>query len=146
MQNYFLNLKMRKNYYKTRKQSGAAAIITVVIIGAVSLVIAKSLAMMSLGGINRLQITEKSEQVMSLADGCAEEALRRLQIDNNYEAGHVLVTIDNGTCDISVDSDINVHEISVSASTGEYYKNIKLIANIKENNSIEILSWEESVD
>ena len=125
-----------------KNNSGVAAIITVLIISAVVLTMAKSISFL---GINELDISflgNKSQQTLALAEGCAEEALRQLQIDENYIVSGKELSVGSGSCTISVSTEASEKIIMINAVEGDYYKNLEIKININ-NGNIDIENWEE---
>lgn len=83
------------------KQQGYVLLLSVLVIGAVSLTIALALLASGVDGQRATDIYQRSQQARALADGCAEEALQRLH-DNTAYSGSGSLTLGNGTCTFSV--------------------------------------------
>ncbi|RLC38576.1 hypothetical protein DRH27_01950 [Candidatus Falkowbacteria bacterium] len=129
-----------KNIVKS--QSGMAAIIIVVVIGATALVLAKSA---SLSGINEIDISfnkDQGEKALSLAEGCAEETLRRIQLDTSYIAADLELTYGGGYCIINTEANGSQRTITINSQVGDYFKKLEVEAELEENRII-INNWQE---
>ena len=126
-------------------KKGAAALISVLIISAAALIIAFSSSMLGLGELDLGYTSQKSNEALSLADGCMEEILRRIKLDTNYGvgAGEISLTLGNGSCKISIiDLGNNQRQITISSNIGKYNK--KIASQILlTGNVITINFWEE---
>jgi hypothetical protein len=109
--------------------SGLAAILTVVIVGAASLLLALNAAIL---GIIELDSGFDARQGMItfyLTDGCVEETLRRIRINPDYGIGNgtINLTASNGTCQISVTdpaSPSNQRSVTITGNIDNYYQTI----------------------
>ena len=109
-----------------KSQSGIAALLTVVIISAAVLIMARSA---SLSGINEIEIaylSSESGEALAIAEGCAEETLRRLQIDSSYTASDVILSVGNGSCTINIAANGDERTITVLGNVRDYYKKIEV--------------------
>ena len=125
-----------------KSQSGMAAIIIVVVIGAAALVLAKSA---SLSGINEIDISfnkDQGEKALALAEGCAEETLRRIQLDTGYTADNLELTYGGGYCTINTEANGSQRTITINSQIGDYYKKLEVEAELEENQII-INNWRE---
>jgi len=125
-------------------QRGVAALLTIVIVSAAALVIALSSSILGLGELDIGYVDSKGEESLSIADGCVEEALRRIRLDTDYSGSSI--TQSNGTCIISVVPSGSNRTITVTASTTDsYYKKIEAGITLS-GNVITLDSWEEKDD
>lgn len=120
------------NKNKIKYNKGAAALLTIVIIGTASLIMSIGAARLGLGELETGLIEIKGAQVQTLAHGCLEEALERLRKDDTY-TGETLSIFD-GSCIISVSGSGSSRNITSMANIGLYTKKFEL--NITINNSI----------
>lgn len=86
-------------------QQGYILLISVLVIGAVSLAIALALLASGVDSQRATDIYQRSQQARALADGCAEEALQRLH-DNTAYTGSDSLTLGTGMCSFSVVPDV----------------------------------------
>ena len=135
-------MKRKKN---VNKDYGVAAIFIVVVISAASLLMAKSAAMLGLGELELGYTSQKGAEAFSVADGCVEEALRRIKLDTNYGIGMgtINLTVSNGSCSIDiVDLGGNQRRIVVNGNVGSYNKKIQVAISLA-GSIISITSWQE---
>ena len=125
-----------------KSQSGIAALLLIVIIGAVSLVMVKSAALIGIGEVDMAYTNSKAQETLDIAEGCAEETLRRLQIDPDYTANNFYLTLGNGSCVINSTINGNERIITAEGIVEEYYKKIEVKAIIS-NGQITIDNWQE---
>ncbi len=130
-----------KNCIK-KSQEGYIALISLLIIAAVTLVISTSLTIVSISEAQAsLSFTEGIE-ARYMAESCTEEALLRLRDNSAYTSG--TLTIENDSCTINITGG-NPYTITVTGSTSTvptYTKKIQIIAK-KAGRSINIISWQE---
>ncbi|MFH1089109.1 MAG: hypothetical protein V1716_01645 [Candidatus Uhrbacteria bacterium] len=132
--------KKLPNYSITQKNRGAAALLTIVIIGAASLIMAISAAQLGLGELEMGYTEGKGSAVLSFADGCGEEALARLRKNSAY-TGETL-TVGDRSCIITVTGGGAERTVASVATIGSYTKKIQM--QITLNNSvITINNWSE---
>ena len=123
-------------------QAGAVAIYTIVAVGAISLIMVIGAAR---SGFNELEMAdnyEKAGKVLSLAEGCAENALRRLQSDYSYLADEEEIIYGNGICRVSAIDDGSFKIINVKAEIGSFYKKIEIEASLADGQII-VENWKE---
>lgn len=128
-----------------RDNSGFGAMLAVVVIGAVTLILALSAALLGLGELDHGFISAKGAEAFSIADGCMEETLRRMRLDSGYGvgAGTIMLTLTNGTCDIDVtDNGGGSRTIVITGTTDIYNKKISSDVTITGVN-VAVDSWEE---
>jgi hypothetical protein len=92
------------NKNKTTKNTGAVAIITVIIVSVAALIMAVGASRMGLGDLLGSYVMQKGNEAYSIAEGCAEEALQQLRTDQSYTgpgAGSPLA-LGSGECTIVV--------------------------------------------
>jgi hypothetical protein len=119
---------------------GAVALLTIVIIGAASLIMAIGAARLGLGELETGQTEINGAQTLVLADGCAEEALGRLRKNSSY-AGDTL-SVNDGSCIIAVTGSGSNRTIESTANIGLYTKKIEIQITINSG-IISINSWNE---
>lgn len=114
--------------------------LTVVIVSSAVLIMAYSASLLGLGELEMNYNQQKGSRVFSLADGCAEEAMRRVRLNINYAGG--TLNLRGGSCIISVTPSGADRTINISATEGEYYQSLEIIISLS-GNIITINSWQE---
>ncbi len=124
-------------------QSGAVAIIALVIISAVALLIVKETAWLGLAEMEIGWQSVKGQEAMHLAEGCAEEIIRRYQLDADYTASDYNLTMGNGGCVINTSANDDERIITATGQVDNYYKAIRVNITVASGTPININSWEE---
>jgi len=121
-------------------QQGIAALVVIVIVAAVGLLVAQSASFLGLGELGLGYTSQKGGEAFALADGCMEEAFRRIRLDTSY-TGNPSLTVVNGSCTISVVVSGSDRTITVIGNTtDEYYATIESQISLF-GNVITINSW-----
>lgn len=128
-------LSMQKN------ERGAAALLTIVLIGAATLLMAVSVARLSVGELEMGYLEGKGSSALASADGCAEEALQRLRKNNSYTGG--TFSVGGASCIIVVTGSGASRTISSTATVDTFTKKIQMQVAIN-NAVLTIVSWNES--
>lgn len=126
-----------------KHQQAYIALITILIISAVTLLIAASAGLFGISETDMGLIEDQSTQSYYLANACAEYALERLKNNINY-AGDETLDIDDGSCYIYLPegSGNENRTVKVTGTLANKTRKIKII--IQEiNPSIVISSWQE---
>ena len=121
-------------------EDGIAALLTIVIIGAASLIMAYSASILSLGDLELGFDSQKGSQAFALADGCMEEAMRRLEIDDLYVGG--TLSIGDNSCIIVISSSGSDRTILVTSEVDIYHKKIEAQVTLSSGELV-LNSWEE---
>ena len=130
----------------TNKQKGGAILLIIVIIAAATLIMAYSSSILGLGELDLGYISQKGSEAFSMADGCMEETLRRIQLDTNYGigAGTINLSVDSGSCVIGVvDLGGNQRRVIVSGTISDYTKQIETELTLN-GNIITVTNWIEN--
>jgi len=131
------------SYNKTNNQQGYIALISIIIISAVTLLLAISA---NLFGISEAQMGLRKSQgseAFYLANLCAEDALMKLKDNLNY-SGNESLTIGDGSCEILFLEGTG-NKDRIIKTTGEIYglvRKIKIDIDLVHP-IMEIRSWEE---
>ncbi|OGF27227.1 hypothetical protein A2331_03595 [Candidatus Falkowbacteria bacterium RIFOXYB2_FULL_34_18] len=125
-----------------KQQSGVAMLLIVVIISVVLLLTIKTVSFLGISNVEMAGIFDKGDNVLVFSEGCVEEALRRIQIDNSYTVSNFPLSIGSESCIISVEDNIGQKIITIVGNTDNYYKKIRVIISIV-GEEIAIQSWEE---
>lgn len=101
------------------KPQGFMALMSILVISAISLVIAVTLNLTVVW--ESLLITEQNNNLNAyyLAHSCAEEGLLRIRRDINYTDGTILIDTQN-SCKVSI---LNSNGVFILTATGESYEN-----------------------
>ncbi len=133
-------------------QAGFAALLAVIIIGAAALIIALNSSLLGLGELDLGYTSQKGSEAFSVADGCAEELMRRIRINNSYQLNAASTTFDlfndtTASCEFRItDMDgVNTRRFIVRGTRGIYTKLIRINATLAgaQLNEITITRWEE---
>lgn len=134
------------------KQQGAIALLTVLILMAASLVIIAGLSLRGIHSLTAVDIFRRGEEVGGGADGCAEEALRRLRDNAGYTGG--TVTLGGTACTISVTDDGGGQRtIRVAGTRADVTRHLRVLAQVgtvvlsgRTVGTLTLTSWEETTD
>ncbi len=138
---------VNSQWSKVNNQSGIAALLTIIIVSAATLIMAYNASLLGLGELDMGYASQKGGEALSLADGCAEDAFWRLRLNSGYSGGNL--TMSGGSCIINVTANGNDRTIVATASTtGNYYKKIRADVTLSADAIplITVNSWEEKSD
>jgi hypothetical protein len=125
------------------KPAGMAAILTVVVISVVGLILAKSVSFLGLGDLELAVTADKAGEVLALAEGCAEETVRRIELDPAYGASGEEFFIGEGVCAVTAASTgENKWTIESTGRLYDFYKKIRINLSI-ESGLTSVTGWEE---
>lgn len=133
--------KTRKNIHK---QSGFAALLTIIIVSAATLFIALNAALLGLGELDLGYTAQKGGETFSLAEGCVEEALHRLRLNTGYSGGSL--SQGTGSCTITVSGGALSKTISIVANietTFYTYVDVDITLSGNTYPTITITDWDE---
>ncbi len=125
-----------------KQQPGIIALITVLITGAIVLVIGLGMAGRSMLGSNTSLDEELSHQALVAATSCMEQALLALANNASY-AGNEQKTIGANTCTIAtITSSGDARTVKTSSTVSGHTKRIQVtVSNV--NPPLEVSSWQE---
>jgi len=131
-----------QNFLETQN-NGYIALVTVLIITAVTLMIAISVNLESMGETKISLAKNQSSKAFYLATACAEDALMKLKDNLNY-GGDEILTFTQGTCTIlPVEGVGNQNRlIKVIGNVSNYTRRIRIEIS-RVNPDMEISSWQE---
>ncbi|MCK5591230.1 MAG: hypothetical protein KAI72_04670 [Candidatus Pacebacteria bacterium] len=130
--------KLPKNLQKDQK--GIAAILTVIIISAATLIMAFNSSLLGLGELELGYTSQKSGEAMAVADSCVEESLRRLRLDSSYAGG--VLNVNSDSCVINIVVAGANRTIVAESTVGEYHKKIQVEATLS-GRDVTVNSWQE---
>ena len=126
------------------KQSGAIALISLLIIAAVTLAIGLSLNLLGLDEMRMGFRESKSSEAFHVAESCLEEAFMRLKRDANYTGGNL--SIGAGSCNIVITANGTQRIINVSGTVSQLIRKIQTTINVLNDGTTfgnETISWQE---
>ena len=123
-----------------QNKKGISALLLVVLIGAVALIFIITTVIISVDEMESAFVFKQADIVKSMAFSCAEEALRRIQIDNELEMSEYILNFSKGFCTISSTKNVDNIDLSILAKRDNYYHKLNISAEII-NGKINILSW-----
>lgn len=137
-----LLLALKNNMKLSFNNSGAVVLIIVVLISTIAFLMAYSAVLLGLGDLQIADSYEQGAKTLALADGCADEALYRLRLDNNYN-GDTLV-LSSGSCIIEVIDPVGTvdRQITILATVNDYNRKIQIEIDLV-NNAPVILTWQD---
>lgn len=129
-----------------KKNKGVIALTSILIVGALVLLIAVGVSLRSISEINMSLDQESSKKALFLANLCSEQALMKLKKSLNY-SGNESIIIGQDTCSIlPVEGIGNSSRIIKTQSTfSKYTKKVKIVIQ-QVNPLMKILSWNEVGD
>jgi len=127
--------------YKKRKthHTGYIAIVSVLVIGVVVFAIGMSVSLLSISEGQLALSGENNERALHLTEGCAEDALLRLNKTHTLPASIVLP---EGTCTITINSHVgNNWTFTVAGTLNTLTKRIQISAT--RTSKVTVTSWLE---
>jgi hypothetical protein len=125
--------------------SGYITLLSVLVVGAISLAITTSLLLLGVGSSRTSFAKEQSEQTKALANACAEEALQQIR-DSTTFTGSGSLSLGHGSCGYTVTSQGGQNRTITSTGTvGTLTRKAKIIIT-QINPNISISSWQEIAD
>lgn len=133
---------MKKKCYNIKQSEGYLILMSVMIVGAITLAIVVSMLLSGLGISNTSFAYQQNAQARALADACVNEALQQIR-DNTAFSGSNNLSLGQGNCTYTV---INTggenRTIQASSTVGVIIR--KTQATITQiNPTITIASWQE---
>lgn len=121
-----------------RSRPGAAILILVLVVGAVSILIGATLATRSISFLSMGNADVMSRKVLALADGCAEDVLLQLRNDRQYAGGTFLRS--EGTCLVSIAGTQESRLLTITATISRWSHVLLITVNLTTPR-IAILDW-----
>lgn len=129
--------------YKLQANEGFIALISVLIISAVTVAIVLSIPLLGITESRSALGFKKGQEVLKIAEGCVEEALLRLRDKANYSGGSL--NVGDGSCTISISGTGSDRTVDITATLSvppDYVKKLQITAK-RIGNSINIVTWQE---
>ena len=126
---------------------GSAALVSVIIVVVATLLMAVTASRLGIGELDLGYTTGQGGEAFAVADGCMEEALRRIRLDTNYGVGQgtLSATTTNGSCTIEVSGSGSTRTITVKGTQDSYHAKLRSTLSLS-GNVITITSWAERDD
>lgn len=132
--------KLQITSYLQKGEKGYIALMTVLIISAVSLALGTTVALLSIGETQSSFALYQGEKTLNLVEGCMEDALLRVQKSSSYSGG--TITQPEGTCAITVNKSGNDWTVQATNTTSTQYKRTIEI-QFTRTGTITLTSWKE---
>ena len=87
---------------RAERAGGFAALIAIVAIGAAALIIAYNASLLGLGELESGYTSQQGSEAFSLAEGCMDEALRRLRIAPTLASTFSPPVLGGGSCSVTI--------------------------------------------
>lgn len=123
-----------------KQPKGTAMLLIVIVLTASALITASSMAYLSLGELDMGYTYQCGEEAFALADGCMEEALRRIKLDSGYSGGNLV--LGGGNCIIEVTGSAENRTINASSQVNNCSRDIESIITLVDG-EITVNSWRE---
>ena len=117
-----------------------AAIITVIVVGAVVLIMGKSLAFIGLSHSEAALAYSQGNIAREIAVSCAEEVISRFRIDENYSASNENISIGAGLCTYTTSDNGQERTIQINTEYNDYYFEGVVVVNVNSG-IISIINW-----
>lgn len=124
---------------------GVALLMVVIVVSAAALVMVLGSLLLGIGAADSAFINGKAGEVLAFTEGCMDNALERLRIDDAY-AGETLVRA-GASCVITISGSGTARSIVVAGTIDSYNKKIKVEATLTPAvRGVGVLSWQERTD
>lgn len=125
-----------------KNTKGFIAITTILIISAVTLGIATTVALTSIGEGQASFALTKGENTLAFVEGCAEDALLKIRSNASYaNPGPALITRPEGTCSVNVVSG-SPNTATITTQDPVYKRTIQILYT-RSASGVVISSWKE---
>jgi hypothetical protein len=122
-----------------KNKKGYIAITSILVILAVVLTVGTTVSLLSVNNIQASLTDQKGEEALALVEGCAEDALLRLNNNNSIPGS---ISLPEGNCNITNISNVgNDWTFTVSATILSYTKSLQI--NATRTNTVQVTSWLE---
>jgi len=117
----------------------------VIIIGAAGLLLAYTASFVSINQLETSYIGAGGLEALSVTEGCVEETLNRIRLDNNYGvgAGSINLSLGDGSCIIDVtDLGGGNRRIEATGTVSNFQKKVQVELSVS-GSVISVTQWEE---
>ena len=134
---------------QSNKPSGLIAFTSLLVISAVALAVAVSISLLGISEANASLGFKKGQEVLKLAEGCAEESLLRLRDNASWNPGGAQVPLPgpDGTCTINISgtgANRTVDIVATISGPPQHIKKLQITVK-RMGNSINIITWQEII-
>jgi hypothetical protein len=124
-------------------ESGYIALISVLIIGAVSVTVATALLITGSDAQQENLARQQSLKARQAAGGCIEEALQQIHDNTAFTATNTAVTVGDASCNYTVtNTGASTRTITATSTNGTVVRKIQAYVTINAS-SLSISSWQE---
>lgn len=138
MNGYFLS-KAKKTGFSGKSRDAYIAFVSFLVVSAVVLAIGVTLALLGISEAQMGLSEERGHYALSVAEGCAEDALLAIYYDGGYGGG--TKGYPEGSCTVSVSKDNSNWTITTAATASGHTKKIQV--RMVRSKDITITSWKE---
>lgn len=122
-------------------QKGYIALLTVLIVMAVVVVSATTVAFLAIGEGQSGFSLFKGEDTLTFVEGCTEDALLKSRADPGYNGG-AIERPEEGACQVTVSKAGNTWTMDVTTSLITYKRTIRVVFD-RLSTGITLISWKE---
>lgn len=138
-----MNIITKYKIQNTKPKEGYIALTTVLIVGVVASVIMVSLLTLGLGYTRSSNSEYLSIQAKTLANACAEDALRQIRANTSFTATNTTINLGSGSCTYSVTNTGGTNRtIDVSGAAASVTRKLQIFITAISP-KITISSWQE---
>jgi len=129
-----------------KNQGGFIALISILILGAMMLVISIGVSLRSIGETDMALSEQESHRALALANLCAEQALMKLESILSY-SGNESIIIGSESCDILAISGSGnfTRTVKTQSTVSGHTKKVQVVVS-QISPTMQIASWEEVAD
>lgn len=118
---------------------GFSTIVIVIVISAISLLMAVTASFLALGDLEMSSDYLGEKKSLYIAESCMEDTIQKIKENTDYTATNYSLSLNDGLCIINTEENLDSKKINIKAKVGIYYKNIE--AEIKTGDKIELISY-----
>lgn len=122
------------------KAKGYIAITTVLLISAITLMIAVTVTLISISEGQSSLASSKGEERLNFVEGCMEDAILKIRNSASYAGG--TTTTPDGNCTILVSKVGSVYTVTASPVDLTYLKKVQAVVT-RGASTVTITSWQE---
>lgn len=128
----------------TTRESGAIALLTMLIVAAGTLVLVTNGSLLTLGDLDVGYTIGQSGATRAMTEGCIDETLRRIRLDTNYGvgAGTIPLSVTGGSCNIDVTAAGSARTIIAEGTYGDYTQRYQADISLS-GTTITMDDWQE---
>lgn len=119
--------------------SGYIALITILLISAVTLATATTIGLLAIGEAQSAVAVTEGDETLSFVEGCMEDALLKARSSDTYTGGSL--TRPEGTCTITVSKAGNIWTITATTTATQFKRTVQVRAT--KGTMMTLHSWNE---